>query len=82
MDSARLETFCALESIKMRDVFGVISMVIQNLQITRGDIEYDNKPKILRLTPEKQDIKIIAHDSSDGTGATFRSNHRKNNNSD
>ena len=46
----------------MRDVFGVISIVIQNLPIAQEDIKYDKKKwKILRLTPERLDVKIIAH---------------------
>ena len=43
----------------MRDVFGVVSIVIQNLLITQEDIEYDKKKwKMLLLTPERQDIQI------------------------
>ena len=45
----------------MRDVFGVINIVIQNLPIAQQDIEYDKKRKILRLTPGSLDVKRIAH---------------------
>ena len=45
----------------MRDVFGVICIVIQNHPISHEDIQYDKKWKPLRLTQESLDGKIIAH---------------------
>ena len=45
----------------MRDVFGVTNTVIQNLPITQEDIENDKYWKILRMPPERLDVKIIAH---------------------
>ena len=50
----------------MRDVFGVISIFIQNIPIVQEDIEYDKKMKILLLTPERQDVRIAAHSCRDG----------------
>ena len=53
-------------------VFGVMSIVIQSLPIPQKDIEYDKKWKILRLTQERLNIKIIAHGCNDSRRVTFR----------
>ena len=46
----------------MREVFGVISIVIQYLPIAQEDIKYNKKKwKILRLTPDRLDVKIAPH---------------------
>ena len=67
----------------MRDVFGVISIVIQNLPITQEDIEYNKKKwKILRLTLERLDVKVIAHGYNDSRKVTFRDKYCDNNNLD
>ena len=67
----------------MRDVFGVISIVIQNLSIAQEDIECDKKKcKILRLTQERLDVQIIASGYNDGRNVTFIGKHCDDNNLD
>ena len=46
----------------MSDVFGVTSIVIENLPIAQEDIEFDKKKwKFLLLATERLDVQKIAH---------------------
>ena len=45
--------------------FEVIRVVIQNLLIAQEDNEYEKKWKILRMTPKRLNVKIIAHGIND-----------------
>ena len=67
----------------MRNAFGVVNVVTQNLPITQEDTEYDKKKwEILRLTPDRLDVKIITHNCNDGRRVTFVDKHCDNNNLD
>ena len=63
----------------MRGVFGVISIVIQNLRIAQEDIECNKKVENFTFDTLRLDVKIFSHCCNDGRKVTLRGPHLDNN---